>query len=102
MHTLLPIFILSSYYLVPLSIFFFFNDPATPEISTLPLPDALRIFAFDVGPVPVAVHHCGPAPHDLAGLAVRDVVAVGIAHPHLHEWSIPTATPSRTARPARS
>src|SRR3712207_7815969 len=24
-------------------VFFFFNDPATPEISTLPLPDALPI-----------------------------------------------------------
>src|SRR5260221_9951902 len=27
--------------------FFFFNDPATTEISTLPLPDALPILEFD-------------------------------------------------------
>src|SRR2546430_14348706 len=26
-------------------VFFFFNDPATTEISTLPLPDALPIYA---------------------------------------------------------
>src|SRR2546429_7645394 len=35
-----------SNFVVPRTIafFFFFNDPATPEISTLPLPDALPIF----------------------------------------------------------
>src|SRR5256886_8579330 len=37
-----------------ISFFFFFNDTAPPEISPLPLPDALPIFAQTQGPPPPA------------------------------------------------
>src|SRR2546422_8845985 len=36
--------LLISYLVLPSSSFFFFNDPATPEISPLPLPDPLPIY----------------------------------------------------------
>src|SRR3989449_8805274 len=53
-----------------LFVFFFLNDPATPEISTLPLPDALPICGCRTRGVP-----CGrsrdrtahPAPADGGG-----------------------------------
>src|SRR5256884_172251 len=48
------------------------------------------------------VQTCALPISDLAGLAVGDVVAVGIDHSCRCGWSIPTATTSRTARPARS
>src|SRR5258705_3970900 len=38
---------------LPLFFFFFFNDPATPEISPLSLPDALPIYACGIGYVAV-------------------------------------------------
>src|SRR3989441_10947336 len=34
--------------LISLFFFFFFNDPATPEISPLSLPDALPIYGFQI------------------------------------------------------
>src|SRR5258708_23700856 len=50
------IFLIFSYtHPLPLSFFFFFNDPATPEISPLPLHDALPIslLAADIVAEPI-------------------------------------------------
>src|SRR5436305_6653684 len=47
---------------------FFFNDPATTEIYTLSLHDALPIFALDIRDIIVCGHsHCG-AMHGLTHL----------------------------------
>src|SRR2546430_9683190 len=39
---------LTQFYICLFLVFFFFNDPATPEIYTLPLPDALPISGVEV------------------------------------------------------
>src|SRR5256886_15724946 len=52
--------------------FFFFNDPAPPEIYTLPLHDALPISVDDVG-VPDCPAEVGGGPVDFARLDAVDV-----------------------------
>src|SRR2546430_14095567 len=42
-------------YQTPMCFFFFFNDPAPPDLSPLPLPAALPIAAFFPSPVPATV-----------------------------------------------
>src|SRR2546430_10916804 len=56
--------------------FFFFNDPAPPEIYTLPLPALLPIFAADIQ---------ASRPHFRVLRTVRDRVAprLGVELPHL-------------------
>src|SRR5258708_31755769 len=64
-----------------LSFFFFFNDPAPPEISPLPLPDALPILADDLiaGHRPAALRQ--PQHHVVDALHADAVLAGGLVGP---------------------
>src|SRR2546430_12036763 len=64
---------------LPYVVFFFFNDPAPPEIYPLSLPDPLPIYAADTRHVPWLAH-------DLAALAGRARERSGkIVHRHIGE-----------------
>src|SRR5256885_5396826 len=66
MHAHIYLFIFFVIRLITLSFFFFFTDPATPEISPLPLHDALPIFRRASGRIrrsrPPCAARCGSGP----------------------------------------
>src|SRR5262249_60474053 len=72
-HRLLHQFPRSPFSLLPVSLFFFFNDPSTPEIYTLSLHDALPIsiavtshsFSGVNGDLSLVVGGVGREPHQL-------------------------------------
>src|SRR5256885_13344311 len=54
------------------SFFFFLNDTAPPEISTLPLPDALPIYATETFDLQPPQHYNGKASASVLNLAVLE------------------------------